>query len=165
MKLLKFAAAIGLSVAFLSSPQLCLAQEDCTPFLQTDKDKFTGQITIYTPLMEPLVLNKIILKGAEYYYLRIEVNGSTVTVGRKGVYVLFSDGTKFVRPDEEIDTKVNTHGSGYNYTCFAELKKSDLELFSKKTITDVKLYIYEREIGTATAEKFKCGVTAIIKAK
>lgn len=139
-------------------------QEDCSSFLQKEKDKFSDQTTIYTPITDPIVINKIIMKDVVYYYLSIEVAGSTVTVGRKGVYILFEDGTKFSKPGEEIDTKVNQSGSGYLYTCFVELKKSEVEIFTKKKITDVKLYIYDREIDNSIASKFKCTTTAILKA-
>lgn len=141
------------------------SQEDCSPFLQKERDKFTDQVTIYTPLSSPLIMNKVILKGIPIYYLSITVTGSTITVGKKGVSVLFSDGTKLLRPNEEIDSKVSSDGSGFEYSCFVELKKSEVEVLSKKKITDVKLYIYDREIESSVASKFTCTTAAILKAK
>lgn len=143
---------------------LLLSQDDCTGSLTINKDKFTGEISIFTPLDEPLSINKIVEKTKTYYFLSASVIGVTATVGRKGLYILFSDGTKFIRQNESIDTKVNKYGSGFEYSAFIELTKKEVEIFSKKTVTDVKLYIYDREVDGFDSSQFKCYVAAILKA-
>lgn len=159
---MKILTAILLSVAL---SQNCFAQDDCSNSLETDKDKFTGEVSIRTPINEPMCINKVIDKNQIYYYLRIEVIGETPSVVKKGVMVLFSDGSKLSKPNEKIDVRVNKYGSGYEYTSFIVLTKKEVDLFAKKKATDVRLYIYDREIDEVDASQFMCAAEAIIKAK
>ena len=55
----------------------------------------------------PNLLINTIEKGKTSIYLSVRVNGSTLNVGKKGLNILFEDGTKFTKAEASIDTKVS----------------------------------------------------------
>jgi hypothetical protein len=73
-------------------------------------------------------------------------------VDGRGVYIIFTDGTKISFPKEKID--VDAGSDGFRYTAFITLSASSIETFKKKTIAAFKLYIHEvNDIDIEWAER------------
>lgn len=158
---MKILTAILLSVAL---SQNCLAQDDCSKNLEIKKDKFTGEKTITTPLMNTLGMIKIVKDSAKYF-LALTSRGETLNYSTKGAYVLFDDSSKFIKEDAVLKVRANPYGSGYLYDAFIPITKTEVDLFSTKIITDIKLYIYDHSYKKSVADEFKCNVIALIKSE
>jgi len=114
-------------------------------------DEFENKITFYSNLSKPISLTKVIIGGKIRYYLSLDTKGSTLNYGIKGVYVLFTDKSKWNRLNEKIDV---SYDDGYAYSAFIELLPNDLKLFQTKTISKFRLYIYDEIIDFEDAENF-----------
>ena len=130
--------------------------------IKKNKDDFTDDITIRTPLGKDMSITKIIRNGSiiPIYYLNLETFGSTLNVNVNGVILLFKDGTKWIRANEKIDVRVN--GSKWVYSAFITLNKEDLQLFSTKEVNKFRLYIYDNN-KPDDPDKFVYYTQAIIK--
>jgi len=117
------------------------------------KDKFSSKVTTDTPTNFEYSITKIEEIEASRIYLRLQSYGTTLSVGKNGLKILFSDGTVIEKPDAKINSKVEA--GGYTYSCFINLNKDDIEILSNKTITDYSLYIYERKIKDNNAYELK----------
>ena len=121
---------------------------------------FTDEITISSfirigPRTEHMDLIKHISpNGRVVYYLYISIKDSYCTVGIKGLTILFEDGTKFNRPNDEIDTNYYA-GDEYNYSVLIRLSESEVKIFSQKEIRKFKMYIFERDITDYDVDEFK----------
>lgn len=151
-----FCTAIGLSVA-------AKGQDSCTAELDTRVDKFEGSKTISTSISDPAYVSKVIQRGVATYYLSLRTTGTTATVHKTGVTVLFSDGTKWSKPTAKID--IETKDDEYEYSAFVTLSPADVLKFSQKTITDFRLYIHDNEIGERNARELRCGTAELLKIK
>ena len=91
-------------------------------------------------------------------YMRIEVNGKIPSVGSKGVIILFADGSKIEKPDVKINVEVDNIERGYLYTATFILNQEEIEKLTQKSITDVRLHIFDKEIidGLKLQEYLKC---------
>lgn len=134
------------------------SKPDYSNYITETKDKFTDKITYRSPLTETISFTKVKEKDRVSTYMYISVFGSSVSVNKKGVIILFDDKTKINRPNVEIKAKVNRHGSGYVYSAFFSLSDEEIEELTQKKITDVRLYIYDSEIkdGVKYQEYLKC---------
>ena len=122
-------------------------------------DKFTNEVKINTQWkFDYSILYKYIHKGKTTYYLSLRLSGATLNYGCRGVIVLFTDGTKWVRSYEKIDVN---YSDGIHYSAFMQLTPNDIQLFSKKYIMAYKLYIYDTDINIEEATLFKNGVNKI----
>ncbi|MGQ2985028.1 hypothetical protein [Flavobacterium sp.] len=121
--------------------------------ITTEVDKFEKSETYYTPTEEGISFMKVKKGGKSSTYLSVSVPGSTLNVNKKGLYILFSDGTKFSKPEAKIDVDANS--SGYRYSAFIWLTQAEILMFTKKTITDIKLYIYTDPIETESSKMVK----------
>ena len=81
-----------------------------------------------------------------------------MSVNKTGVIILFTDGTKWTR-QSEID--VDAESDGFEYSAFIPLTQEDLITFSTKKIKKFRLYIYDEEIGSCDADRFKIFVKCI----
>lgn len=114
-------------------------------------DKFTGEKTYYTPYSKNINAFRIIGSSGTRQYFSLKVYGATLNYECKGVYILFENGEKIIRPEEKIDTK---YDNGYRYSAFFVPTEKEIELFKNSKITDVKLYIYDSVINNQDATKF-----------
>lgn len=131
------------------------------------KDEFTNELKFYTPSMmdgeiSPVSIVKVIDKGKSVYYLSLNTIGSSVNVSKKGVIILFEDGTKWTR-NEKID--VDAGSDGFEYSAFITLSPTDLTTFSTKKIKKFRLYVYDQEVNSKNAERFKMFTGCIRAAK
>lgn len=130
----------------------------CTE-IKSQKDKFDNKETFFTPTENGISFLKIIEKGKSIIFLSVNVSGSTLNVGEKGLNILFEDGAKFVKTDAKLDVKANS-GRGYLYNAFIQLNEDEIKILSEKNITDKKLFVYEGAVDKESAfrirEYLKC---------
>ena len=96
------------------------------------------------------------------YYADFWSEGLTEDRYNHGVSFLFSDKTKYVCPDNDINCKLGPDGF-YDYTVHYKLKKSDIEILSQKIIISFKLYNAERGIGETQGRKVMESLVCLIK--
>ena len=132
--------------------------------LSITNDEFTGEITTNNPYdTKGAVIykysKKVNGKMTDNFYLSLDACGSTLNVAEKGVIILFDDGSKFEKPNAEIDVDYKGEYCTYKYSCFIPLTKTELLTFSKKKIKKYRLYIYDEELSPEISEDFKqyCG--------
>lgn len=149
----------------LISINILNAQNNCKK-IERRVDEFTGKITINSPLslgmrLNPLIIYKFIDESNKQglYALSLRAYGSTLSLGKKEIIVLFEDGTKWQR-DAELDAEPSS--SGYEYSVFIPLQQEDLTTFSTKKISKYRLYIYDTEIATKNGEKFRVDVECVL---
>ena len=157
----KYHAFIQSDFPFITS-EIKLDETLLSNRVEREIDEFTGEIKINTPNLSssssPVKLYKNIDKGVVKYYLRLRSNGNTVNVNQKGVILLFSDGSKWVK-DSHIDVEVGR--SNYYYSAFISLTPEEVDMFINKEISKFRLYIYDNEINNIEAKKFKTFVKII----
>ena len=122
--------------------------------VQYQKDKFENKETYFTPTEDGISFMKVVENGKKTIYLSIDVYGSTLNVGEKGINILFENGKKFSKPEAKIDTDVRS-GSGYTYSGFIALTPTEIKTFSENNITDTRLYIYDSTVDNESAKKIK----------
>jgi len=110
-----------------------------------------------------VILYKCIKAGKVSYYLFLEAEGSTYTLSRRGVVIMFTDGTKWVRSSEKIDLDIKD--GEYKYSAFVALTSTDLTTFKSKTISKFRLYIYDNYVGETEGQLFKALIPEVIKTK
>lgn len=129
--------------------------------IEREVDDFTGEIKVSSPFSS-MIIYKYINKGKTLYYLSLRAYGSTVNVNETGVTILFADGTKWMR-QSKID--VDAESSGFEYSAFINLTSADLNIFTSKKIKKFRLYIYDEEVNSSDADKFKLYVKCVKETK
>ena len=128
--------------------------------IKTSFDKFTGETKYDTEISDGVTLEKVEKDGAKKIYLYIRVSGATISIGEKGATLLLENKKRIERPNEPVDVKTSssTYSSSYVYSVFMELTNDEINLLKENNITDVRLYVYDREIkyGTRIKEYLKC---------
>lgn len=147
-------------------PSIDLPSDFFCKEIESKIDKFEDKQTFTTPIglffKSGIRFYKIVDKGIPSFYLSVHVSGSTINIGEKGVIILFKDGSKFTKPEEKIDVKVGS-GTGYSYSSFIRLTLDELKVFSLKSISDTRLYIYDNSVEEQSAEKIKEYLKCLIK--
>lgn len=128
--------------------------------IEVEKDKFTNRVTYRTPLEnldEAIIISRVREKDAVRTYMMIRVLALTVNVNEKGVILLLSNGDKIEKP--ETNVRLNVYDADrYVYSAFVPLNNDDIEKLIQNEITDVRLFIHDREIknGKRYQEYLKC---------
>ncbi|WP_159023117.1 hypothetical protein [Formosa sp. L2A11] len=130
--------------------------------IEYQKDKFEDKETFFSPYENGISFMKTIVNGKPTIYLSVRINGSTPNVGKKGLNLLFEDGSKLTRPEADIDVKVSG-GSGYIYSAFIEPTPSEIKLLTEKNITDKRLYIYDGTVDIDSAKKIRAYLKCLSK--
>jgi hypothetical protein len=148
-----------------------------TNYMETDEqlctkiekkvDDFTNQITWYSPHIYasnilPVDFTKISTSSTTLIYLMLCSYGSSVSVGKKGVIVLFTDETKW-ESNSDVKCEVNEYrdlsrigrNGDFEYSTAIRLNENDIELFRTKLIKKFRLYAYDNEIDEMTAIKLQ----------
>jgi hypothetical protein len=108
-------------------------------------DKFENSETYNSPY-SPITFFKIIKSQQEKsYFMMIKTEGTTASVLKKNVIILFEDGSKITRPEVKVDVEVGGSKS-YIYSSTFKLTENEVKKLVKDKITDVRLYIYDRAI-------------------
>ncbi|WP_172919497.1 hypothetical protein [Capnocytophaga canis] len=132
--------------------------------IEKEVDKFTKETKFYSDFEDGIYFVKTTKNNISKIYMEVRVNGgSSLSVGKKGLILLFENGQKIQKPTAKIEVDANGTGSSYVYSTFVELTKNDINIFKNNELTDVRLYIYDNSIdnGKKLSELLKC----IIKAK
>jgi len=135
--------------------------------IERQVDDFTDEIRLSSPISDDykvasMIIYKVISKTKTVYYLSLSANSSTVTVNGTGVTILFTDGTKWSKPDK-VDVKAGS--GGFDYSAFITLTQTDLVTLTAKAIKKYRLYIYDEDVNPSEADKFKIYVKCIREAK
>ena len=130
------------------------SQKNSSPCKDITKkvDDFTGEIKYDTPLGMNLGMLKSIHGSDTSYYLTLNLMSTYSAIG-DGAYILFTDGTKWLKPEERIDIRYLSGGYYMHYS-FTRISLDELVELESKTIKKIKLYISESEIPIKDAEKF-----------
>ncbi len=165
-RLLLFVFVLAASTSFYSQKKL---DKDISKRI----DKYNNTITWSSPsfgkgfaalVLEPVKFIKAEDNGNTFYYLNLTTYGSTLNVGETGAILLFTDGTKWERPNAKIDADVTDYAS-WKYSIFETISEDELKLFQTKDVEGFKLYIYTREdITFKKREKIKGWAAAIERA-
>ena len=131
--------------------------------IEVEKDKFTGDIRYTTPSVHGFHFIKVISGNITRIYMFIRETDYTCSVGKKGVYLLFDNGSKLSKDDVEIDVEVGDSSDKYLYTAFFPLTESDIKVLSEKLITDDRLYIYDGTVSTDRAKEIRGYLRCLIK--
>jgi len=149
---------VALITILLGSCSTLKQRCDCSN-IEIKVDEFTGDKTYSIDMGHTYTgvgyttFEKVIHKTSSTidtaYYLTLCTFGRTCVVGKKGVIVIFTDGTKWEKQEQEIDEAVHSTLQGdwrdFRYTAFIRLEKNDLNLFSTKIISKFRLYIFDSE--------------------
>ncbi len=136
--------------------------QDC-PGVRKEIDKFQNTTSyIADPVHFATFIKKINGKDTAYI-LSMHTKGTTANVGKKGLYIIFSDGKRIDRPETVIEL---TLGEGaYYYYATIKLTKAELEILRTSFITDWRLYIYDGialvDYSKGLTESVQCILTKI----
>ncbi len=114
----------------------------------SDEDKFTGDKTYYSPTIT-VSIAKFVKRKSSNQYIFIDVPGSTLNYGCYGVYILFENGKKIVRPNEKVETN---YSSGWSYRAFFTPTANEINLLKSYKVVAVKLYIYDTDVDSKEAD-------------
>ena len=136
--------------------------------IENQKDDFTDNISINSPIIESreiasMILYKHIMSGKITYALSLQTSGVTVNVGQTGVIILFDDGTKMNKTTIEFD--VDADEKGYKYSAYVPLTETEVKSLTTKKIKKFRLYIYDEELNQTFAEKFTYYVKCVMEKK
>ena len=130
-------------------------------------DDFTNEIKIDCPVLgtpaRTVHLIKTINRGKVQYFMRLMTQGSSVVVDGKGVYILFTNGTKLMKEGAKVT--VDTDHNGYSYSAFLLLTSSDLKILASKNIKKFRLYIFDGELNERESEQFRIYAKNIVLTK
>lgn len=146
-------------------PVLSSAQ-DCSK-IQKVVDDFTGAVEYNTPMIKPkssrtysAILFRNINNGKPIYALRLEASGSTPNLNKAGAIIMFSDSTKWEKPNASIDVEVGKDGR-YEYSTYITLTDEELAMLASKPLWKFRLYIYDRQLLPDEANDFMTNVQCL----
>lgn len=126
-------------------------------------DKTKDEITLRTPISPKVQMVKLIQDYVPTYYIRFKTTTSKLINHITGVFVLFNDGTKWTKADEQVVYK-SSKGNEYIYWSSVILTPTDLKLFSTKRIKKYTLYQWEEEMSENLGADFLNNVQMLIVA-
>jgi hypothetical protein len=126
--------------------------------IKTTTDKFNGSTTSSSDYSDGISFIKVTKDNSSTIYMSVREGGITINVGEKGLILLLENGKRIVRPEAEIDVKVNTVTSGYIYSAFISLTEEEIQLIIENPLTNNRLYIYDGviESGEKLSEYLRC---------
>lgn len=126
-------------------------------YIEMRVDKFTGDTTFSSIPSDGISFIKVKNGTKSAIYLSIKKTGTTISIGEKGLIILLENKLKIEKPNEKIDVKPG-YKSYYDYSAFVELTSSDIKYLTQHSMTDARLYVYDRTIqnGPTLKEYLKC---------
>ena len=104
-------------------------------------DEFDDKTDWDSPILKNIAFYKTKYKdGMIRMYVRLSTEGVTLNMGKKGLTVIFEDGSRFERPNAEIKADSGA-GSMWDYRAFESINEEELSLFATKKVKAYKLYI------------------------
>ncbi len=159
-----------LAIFFFGS--LTLSAQDPCSTLERKVDDFTDNITISSPLagyigstlyFRPAAIFKRITKNGTTYSLLLRAYSDQYEPLKTGVYIIFSDGSKFSELKTRIEVK--DHKRGYEYKALIPLSQTDLQNFSTKQIQRFRLFAFEGEIDAEDSQALLTAAKCLGEAK
>lgn len=139
-----------------------ILEKDFIPDIEKSVDDFTGEVSIFSPLKRGVGVQKNIKKGKSVTQLILRLPSDRLLRG-KGVIILFSDGTKWSRPNEQIYVEVEK--SGYSLNSIINLTAQDGALFQKKRIKKFRIISADGGLQDVEGDIIKAYMSIISKMK
>lgn len=156
---------IYLLIICIISIQLHVFSQNCKG-IKVEKDEFTDQVTISTPITKstaylPISFTRMPSKEGDILFAMFITKAYSFDVGKKGLYVIFEDGSKWIREDVEVRYKRSNNG----YHVMATLALGEIEIIELqgKKVKKFKLYIHEKDVSPKDAEEFRNNVSCVMK--
>mgnify|MGYP001105373465 CR=1 FL=1 len=131
-----------------------------------DVDEFKNITTYSTPYIKgvlstaplPLAASKIITDTDTAYLLHFQLVAGAYDPYKKGLYVLFDNGEKWIMDETEIKCR---YGSSFNYySAYFLLDEEKIATLNNNAITKFKLFTHERTLQKGQysdfVKLFKC---------
>lgn len=118
-------------------------------------DKFTGDKRYTSPYAEKITFVKNIKGLDTTYYAYFKTYAGSVNISKKGLYILFKDGSKIISEDLDVQTNYSSANNNYSYSALLRLDKSQVYKFKSVEVTDFKIYIYEDTIDGENGIKYR----------
>jgi hypothetical protein len=106
-------------------------------------DEFSGAITYFSIASEPISFMKVKTGSTTKYFISIHTYDDDPHYNTKGVFILFTDRSKWVRPNQIVKLNYN---DGFKYSSIIELSPHDLIIFQTKRISKFRLDQFEEEV-------------------
>jgi hypothetical protein len=134
---------------------------DTTPSISREVDKFTGDVLIFTSMLRKYIRQNKTIE----YFLILESEAHTVNYGCKGVTVLFTDGTKWIKSSEKVDVNISSSGLSFYASAWIRLNQEDLKVLQSKKISAYRLYIYDTDLSIEESTRLSNAVKIIVNKK
>jgi hypothetical protein len=146
--------------------EMSYGQDTISPcsMIERNIDESTNEVKLNSPRSTTLgIILKYIKDEKQNYYLRLFAKGSIVEYDIKGVTIIFSDGSKILKPMVKIkfDFDSSIGATGCRYSAFIPLTLLDLQKLSTTNISKIRLHIFDNEIDSIESEKFTQYVNCI----
>lgn len=146
----------------LLTEPITVIENDFISDIEKNIDDFTDDISIFSPLKGGVGVQKNIKKGKSVTQLILRLPSDRLLRG-KGVIVLFSDGSKWSRPNEQI--YVEGEKSGYSLTSIISLTVQDIALFQKKRISKFRIVSKDGGLLDVEGDIIKAYLSIVSKMK
>ncbi len=156
-----YSTILSWDFVLLTEPIL-ITEKDFISDIEKSVDDFTGEVSIFSPLKSGVGVQKNIKKGKSVTQLILRLPSERVLRG-KGVIILFSDGTKWSRPNEQI--YVEGESRGYSLTSIINLSAQDGALFQKKRIKKFRIISEDGAIQEVEGDIIRVYMSIISKMK
>lgn len=157
----EYSTSIDWDFVLLTEP-IPILEKDFISDIDKSIDDFTSEISIFSPLMSGVGVQKNIKKGKSVTQLILRLPSDRLLRG-KGVIVLFSDGNKWSRPNEHI--YVEGEKSGYSLTSIINLTVQDSALFQKKRIKKFRIISEDGGLQDVEGDIIKVYMSIVSKMK
>ena len=122
-------------------------KEDLCTDITINTDKFTGETSYNSPIIENISFVKYKKKEVISQYVSISIYDSYLSgYNNYGVTILFKNGKKIIRKTEKIDVDYSS-GSEWRYSTFFTPNSNEINLLKSFEIEAVKLYIFDSNIS------------------
>lgn len=122
-------------------------KEDLCSNVEVKTDKFNGEVSYNTPIIDNISFTKYKRKSVISQYVSINVYDTYLAgYNNTGLTILFKSGKKIIRSKEKVDVNISS-GSDWSYSVFFTPSPNEINLLKKEEIEAVKLYIFDAEIS------------------
>lgn len=122
-------------------------------------DEFTDEIKINCPVLgnpkSTIQISKVIKDNNSQYFVSLMARGDVSFNGGKGLIILFNDGSKLQKPNEDYDILDSYGNSGYQYLTLFVPSKDDLKQLSIKCIKKFRIFDFVGEVNERDARLFR----------
>ncbi|GEM_PF-2552428 len=148
--------------------------------LSYSKDDFTLEKTIETPYELDPIGKENHFYGSKYtkvhfsktksksgitsIYIQLDASSMRYDILKKGVIILFTDGSRLTKPNVNIDVDPGS-GAFWNYYALFKLTQEEINMFSNKKLSKYRLYQHDEEVSSEDADHLREYLKEIVKYK